>query len=364
MNEKSYMEIKSKNLSLNEKEIKEGKLRLQSLPVSLYIDINLKCNLQCPSCFRSDPKLRNKSWPTMDFETFEKIAHELFPTAHRAILSGGGESIIHKDFDDILKLTLHYQVRPVLYTNATLLNEKRLMLLVRAGTYLAISINGATKEKFEKLRYPAKWERLTQSLDLIKETREKENNQDFFPYFGVVVQKDNLKELSLFVDLSVKHGFELIKYSKLDPYFAELERKMPDPEDADKEFINAFEKANKNKIRLYAPDYGKTSFTETLKKLREENASIQISLDKNNPDRFVKYPSFESKFCEIPWKETMITPEGKVVVGCCSGYLLGDINKETFATIWNNKKYQKLRKKVNSKRPLRFCRVDSCPFRK
>jgi hypothetical protein len=147
-------ELKERNAALNSVEMKDGKLYLTSLLVSLYVDITLKCNAKCPSCFRSDPDNSDRDWPEMDFHVFESVAHALFPTAYRAILSGGGESIIHKDFDRMIELCLRYKTRPVLYTNGSTLNPKRIALLARAGTFLGISIDGASQETFEKLRFP------------------------------------------------------------------------------------------------------------------------------------------------------------------------------------------------------------------
>ncbi|MCJ7580188.1 MAG: radical SAM protein [Candidatus Aminicenantes bacterium] len=359
-----YQKIKSYNFNKNLYEAKEEKTALSSFPTSLYVDVNLKCNLSCPSCFRSSPDNKDKVWPTMDFTLFEKIAHELFPTAYRVNLSGGGESTLNKNFEKIIELCLYYQVRPIIYTNATTLNRDRISLLARSGTVMGISIDGARKDTFEKLRYPAKWKTIIKALDTIKEVRDEIDNDEFYPYFGVVIQRDNIKELAAFVELAEHYCFDLIKFSRLDLYYPELEKKILDPEEADKELAKVLDMATNKRIRLYVPDYGDKRMSESMKSLRQKNTSFPIKMDKNNPDRFVKYPSFHSKYCQIPWSETLITPEGKVVVGCCTGFELGDINKDKFSDIWNNKLYKKLRWKVNSNKPMSCCKYDICYFRK
>ena len=358
-----FEELKRRNLATNSREVEDGSPRLESLPLSLYVDINLKCNMRCPSCFRSDPRHRDKVWPTMEYGIFKEVARELFPTAYRVILSGGGESLLHKQFDRMLKTCLEYRVRPIIYTNGTTLNRKRVTLLARAGTYLGISIDGAGRETFEKTRYPAKWDRMVRSLELVRKTREEVGNDDFFPYLGVVVQKDNLGELADFVDMAEKYGFELIKFTKLDPYFPALQSKMPDPDEADRAFVNVLQRANERRVRVNVPDYGDTAASSEIRALRKGNL-FPISIDGNDPDRFVKYPGFSSKACSIPFSETMITPEGNVVVSCCSSYQLGDLKQAPFSEIWNNQRYQELRRTVNSDEPMPFCRNDTCPFRK
>lgn len=359
-----FQKIKSYNFNKNLHEAKKGLTSLKSLPISLYVDVNLKCNLMCPSCFRSSPEYKGRVWPTMDFKLFEKIAHYLFPTAYKVNLSGGGESILHKDFEKMIELCSYYQVRPLLYTNAMTLTRKKTALLARSGTVMGISIDGASQDTFERLRYPAKWEKIISRLDMIKDVREEINNDEFYPYFGVVIQKSNTKELTTFVEMAHHYHFDLIKFSRLDIYYPELKKEEPDIEETHRELEKALEIATNKGIRLYVPNLGEKGMNEKLRSLIQKNESFPQKMDKNNPDRFVKYPSLKSKYCQIPWSETLITPEGKVNIGCCSGFELGDITKNHFKDIWNNRTYRKLRRTVNSKKPMSCCKPDVCHFRK
>jgi hypothetical protein len=46
---------------------------------------------------------------------------------------------------------------------------------------------------------------------------------------------------------------------------------------------------------------------------------------------------------------------------CATSSVMGNLEKSTFSSIWNGNKYKKLRRTVNSPRPLVFCR--DCVFR-
>lgn len=362
-----YKKIKEKNLELNRLEAGEGRLELESLPRSLYVDINLKCNLRCPQCHRNHPQFEGHEWPTMDFALFKRVAAELFPTTYRVILSGGGESLVHKQIDKILEQCVRYGVYPTIYSNGTTMTGKRGMLLAGAGTYLGISIDGATPESFEALRYPAKWNRLVRSLEIVQRTRERVGNESFFPFFTVVVQKDNLAELANFVDLASSYGFEQIKYTKIYPHFPELEDRVPEPEEVSRAFVEVLEKANERRVRVEVPDYGETSVSARLAELRALNV-FPVSLDSSPSGEcvsggFVKYPDAGSSRCEIPFSEAMITPEGKVVVGCCSQFQLGDLAESSFSTIWNSEGYRELRRTVNTDEQMEFCTPRKCAFR-
>ena len=362
-----YSDTKESNLEASRSDAAEEHLEPTSLPRSLYVDINLKCNLRCPQCHRNHPQFEGHEWPTMDFALFKRVADELFPSAYRVILSGGGESLVHKQIDRILEICVRYGVYPTIYSNGTTMTDKRGTLLAKAGTYLGISIDGASRSTFEALRYPAKWDRLLRSLDIIRETRDRVGNESFFPFFTVVVQKANLDELSAFVDLADRYGFEQIKYTKIYPHFEELAERVPEPEEVSRAFVEVLERANEKRIRVEVPDYGETGVSGRLAELRTLNV-FPVSLDSSPSGPyvsggFVKYPDAESSRCEIPFAEAMITPEGKVVVGCCSQYQLGDLATSTFSEIWSGESYRELRKTVNSSNPMEFCSPGTCAFR-
>ena len=362
-----YAELKAENLETNTREAAAGSLELTSLPVSVYVDVNLKCNLRCPQCHRNHPQFEGHVWPTMEFDLFENVARELFPTAYRVLMFGGGESLIHKNIDRMLQMCLDYEVYPTIVTNGTTMNRKRAVLVARTGMYMGISVDGATRKTFESLRYPAKWERFNKSMRLIKEVREEIGNPSFFPHIQVVVQRENVDEIPLFVELARQYGFKLVKFSKMFPHFEELKARIPEAEPVNEKFVEAFEKANEYGIRLEVPDYGPTEHSERLAELRAANV-FPISIDSSPSGRFVqggfvKYPDASSRRCGIPFSESMITPEGKVVVGCCSTYQLGDLAESDFATVWNGEGYRMLRRTVNSGEMMEFCAPGRCPFR-
>jgi len=198
----SYRELKEGNLELNSSESAQGVTRLASVPISLYVDINLKCNLKCPSCHRNHPQYDSFEWPTMPFETFERVARELFPTAYRVMLTGGGESLVHPDIDRMLDLCVDYEVFPTIVTNGTTVTVKRAKLLADAGAYVGVSTDGASRETFERLRYPGRWDRFRESLANLRDARAAAGNPAFFPHLQVVVQRDNIGELPGFIELA------------------------------------------------------------------------------------------------------------------------------------------------------------------
>src|ERR1700730_9026741 len=109
----------------------------------------------------------------MPVEVFEEIAEDLFPRAWRVALACAAEPMIHPRFRDILAIAARYGVPDLWFpTNLLALTDQTAEALVRSGVRtVAASIDGVTKETYEKIRVPAKWERLTSCLETLATAR-------------------------------------------------------------------------------------------------------------------------------------------------------------------------------------------------
>ena len=97
----------------------------------------------------------------------------MFPRAWRVALACAAEPMIHPSFPDFLAIAGRYGVPDLWFpTNLLALTETSLKAIQDAGVRtVAASIDGTTKETYEKIRVPAKWERLLSRLELLKKAR-------------------------------------------------------------------------------------------------------------------------------------------------------------------------------------------------
>ena len=151
-----------------------------SRPFHVILDITSRCNLKCVMCyFAGTDRLNFPPFDTgpadgnMPLPVFEKIASELFPRAWRAALGCAAEPMIHPQFREILAVAGRYGVPDLWFpTNLLALTEASAGAIRDAGVRtVAASIDGTTKETYEKIRVPAKWERLLSRLDLLRRLR-------------------------------------------------------------------------------------------------------------------------------------------------------------------------------------------------
>lgn len=146
--------------------IRSGRDCLESPPTLLKPDNSTHCNLRCIMCdvgdmFQDDATLRNKIMA--DLERY-------LPTAKRLVLSGVGDPFVRADTRDLLincKGAIKFDVK----TNGLLLPKYWGQIRNQEFGKLNISIDGATKETYEKIRAGAKWEDLLKTLSLIQQNR-------------------------------------------------------------------------------------------------------------------------------------------------------------------------------------------------
>lgn len=190
------------------------------------VEINKTCNLDCIMCL---PSLSSRNKKLMDMDVFEKTLLEAKRLGRKKVsLFTINEPLIHPHLEDVFKLMRKHKMVTGLSTNAMVLDKKLDLLYKYSDVVRGIrfSIDGATKEVFEKIRKPAKFERLIENMEYFKKEYKKR------PYFALqmssMVTKDNQHELAYHLKFYSKYvplqniGVYLINGLSLDnSYFFE-----------------------------------------------------------------------------------------------------------------------------------------------
>ncbi len=156
------------NYLLNRREYFKGRIQLDSKPLFYSITVSTLCNLRCNFC--SQNKYREDEVSPLSEEIIFGLK-DYYKYAH--ILSWcGGETLIQKPFLDFLEEgnSRNYSNMCLeVTTNGTLLNT---MLFEKLNqfkqTFLIFSIDGGTKEVYEKLRIGANWETVLDNLRIAR----------------------------------------------------------------------------------------------------------------------------------------------------------------------------------------------------
>ncbi len=301
----------------------------------LHLDVTSKCNLKCKMCeWRYKVSRREMPW-----NIYKKAIDEGRKIGLRKIIiAATGESMTHRDFPKMIDYASKNHLDIELVTNLTLLNERSLKSILNVKR-LAVSIDGATKETYEKIRVGANFERTLRNLKLILEKK-----GDMHININYVVQKDNFREIDRMADLlGSLGGIDKITFkfshNELDEIYDKI--KLSD------EDLNEF----KEKIKVAA------------EKLKEYNIKSNLSIDGECQEDYLG--SYKPWIHQIPcynlWFGAFINPEG-LVFPCCDFYkdkdALGDLKTQSLKEIWNSQEYNVLRRRFKGRKP-KIC--EGCP---
>ena len=148
-------------------------------PLNIALDITDRCNLKCVMCHFSNyerltfPPYDPADAGNMPVELFEKIAAEYFPHSWRVALGCGAEPLMHPKFTEIVAIAGKHGVPDLWFpTNLLPLTERSAEAIVKAGvTTVAVSVDGITKETYEKIRIGGRWDKLMEKLELLRRVR-------------------------------------------------------------------------------------------------------------------------------------------------------------------------------------------------
>ncbi len=135
----------------------------------LHVDIELAsvCNLRCPMCYTITEQFKKKvNAKLMNYSLFIKIVDECAAGDVYSIrLSLRGESFLHPRIIDCVRYAKKKGIKEVsTLTNGLRLDEKMFSELMEAGMdWITISFDGLGKT-YEKIRYPAKYERAVEKI--------------------------------------------------------------------------------------------------------------------------------------------------------------------------------------------------------
>ena len=184
----------------------------------LRLAIDDSCNLRCPSC-------RTKLIFVKSFAEYKKritladrindwLAQVIRPvTVHIGSDGDPFASHVYKYF--MAHAPKRDNIKYSMLTNGLMFKDyyPKVPHVIEHLKELGVSIDGASKETYEKLRLGGNWEKINQNLKCISELKKKHNFR-FILHF--VVQKDNYHEMENIIDLGEQYGADRVWLNKIE----------------------------------------------------------------------------------------------------------------------------------------------------
>ncbi len=302
-------------------------------PLRVRMDITNKCNLLCKMCHY--PSTVGEPKFDMSPDLIRKIVEQVFPHAGQAVLACQYEAFMSRHIDEALRIVGEGPCRHVgIVTNATLWSERRIaaMLDNPALESLAVSIDGGTRETFERIRVNGNWDKLVRNLEMFADMRRARGQERPGVQFNTVLMRSTALDLPRLVELGIRTGIvkiEAIRYLDINP---QLDEAIRDWEEVMPALVEARRLARANGIEIFLP----------ISDPRLDEAGQSDAEARCNEAEIGRF----SPYCEAPWSAVQIYPNGDVHPCGYYGKAFGNLERQDFLEIWNSRPYLELRRSL------------------
>ena len=279
----------------------ETDIRLRQHP-HITVEASSICNLNCLCCGTRD-STRSRGFIDVGFFK-EVVENVIVPNKQKYItMNTIGETLMHPEFGKLLEILDMNSISLILVTNGLLFlkHTKEMEQYSHVISQIQLSIDGATKETYEKLRRNGKFDVLLKNLDWLKGLNEKVKAK--IPMeINAVLSEDNIDEVPLF-------------------------------------------------FRVFSEYVSKENILFWLLCSRMSTQSKGDYFHSNRLLKNVK-PAIKSP-CSMPYIKSHVLYNGDVGA-CCRDYhgelIVGNVKDNVFNDIWTGSKYRKLRQMLSENR--------------
>lgn len=337
------------------------------------LDMVGRCQLRCVMCHFAHPDFQPNP-ATMGRELLEKVAADLFPIAHDVVLSSSAEPLLAPDLPRALELCREYDVPSFHFsTNAINLTAGILNKVIDVQMpLLTISIDGGTKETFESIRTPMKWDKMMSRFDSVNRIKKERGSRYPILSATTVLMRRTIREMPQLVRIMSDKGVEQMNFVHMgvigglgiedeslinDPRLSNdvlaecrelcdelgLEATFPLPFPAnfgaaDGQILDASRSDEGGGNAMGQEDGSEPAF---------DSFSVAEFMNHKNREFLLAVPQKEhhNRRCYFPWFYIHVNPDG-TVFPCGSWFefsTFGDFKTQTFREIWTGDAYKELR---------------------
>jgi MoaA/NifB/PqqE/SkfB family radical SAM enzyme len=286
----------------------------------------------------------------MTYEGFRRIIDQM-PDLDRVIMHGMGEPLLNRDIYRMVEYaSKERKLTTIMSTNGTLLNEANARKLIANGLrVLSISVDGATKETYERIRVGANFDRVVRNIRRLIELKKEMNSKTPWTYMSMVCMKDNIHEFLKLIELGKDLGVAAVQ-----PQYMHFWGK-------DKETVVRVKGVNiKDEIHAKQnlfDNIPKDEMAEIRRMVNEKAAEVGIPLLRP----FFEWETGDRTVCRVPWVDTYITADGYAIPCPIQGTdprieNFGNLFEKSFDEIWNGDLIKNFRRRLVSGNPSAICR--------
>lgn len=185
--------------------------RAPNLPLHMHFELTSYCNLHCPVC-PTGLGVLGRAPRTMDVALYERVMREVGPTLLTMSLWGWGESLLHPELREFLRIASRYPVATLISTNGQNLNQEEVVqaLLDYPPAYLIVALDGLTDETHAVFRRGAQLAPALEGVRCLRELRIQRVQDRPILHMRCIIMKHNEHEVPHAPEFARAHGFDLL----------------------------------------------------------------------------------------------------------------------------------------------------------
>lgn len=211
---KSYSDIRKELLHVAAK---------NNIPILGEFELTSNCNLNCEMCY---VHFQNKKENNLSLDYWKSIFKEAVDNGMLFALLTGGEIFSISYFEELYNYLYDLGVKITLYTNATLLNEENIKILVkRPPEFVGITMYGASNETYYKItKNKNGFDLVCKGIDLLQ----KNNINILLRTIPIPkLMKDLDKIIAFAKQRKIKMGYSLYVGKRRDSIHCDVDRLAP-----------------------------------------------------------------------------------------------------------------------------------------
>lgn len=356
LNEESGVskELFKENKELSQKEFDGGKVRLKCFPQVLITYATDNCNISCEGCdfgHKTGNKIiiSEKGYKRV-FDVFRYLDYVMITGAEMFFDAGNPEHYVHRIFTEGLK---YPHLGFVGVTNGTLISQDRANMIVDKFKKIGISIDSPDPVIYKTIRIGSNLPLVVRNVKMISELKVKRKlglTDSPAIYLNFIIMERTYKDIMKMVLLAREVGALVITLQAPWNYTYSNENIFTDKIKIEK-YLDLLKEAS-----AVAEEYGIRIQDRTRNTIMENMPQFKESMEFPGNVIVDKWPNS----CKLPWTELYINESGDVTVCCTSKTVLGNINEQSIAEVWNSTEMIALRKRILKGNYVKDCKINCC----
>ena len=321
------------------------------LPSFMQVEPVGQCNLRCTMCpiqFRHDEPADGAP-AYMNFEKYRRLV-DGFPKLTELHLQGLGEPMMHPRFFDMVAYAAAKGVAVSINSNFSLSNARRADQLIASGLHtLHVSIDGATRQTYERIRVRGRFKKVLRNLKLLQIAKARRKSDRPYVRLVMVIMRQNLHELPGLVELAHRLSIQSMFVQHLAHDFGESS--LPAAYKPMRDYVEDQTLLNEDPARI----------AYFFSKARDAAARAGVELRLPHTRMKMHAPGTPGpERCNWPWRGAYVSYQG-LAMPCCmvatpDRMHFGNFFEDGIEPTWNAASYENFREALNSDRPPEICR--------